>query len=80
MDARKVTGAAPVCESPVLLIRQVAPPTSPWFAAGIPSPASQCLLPMARSGNGVPFQALPTKNSAIAPDAPTSANARKPPP
>jgi hypothetical protein len=25
-----------VCDSPVLLIRQVAPPTSPWFAAGIP--------------------------------------------
>ncbi len=24
------------CASPVLLIRQVAPPTSPWFAAGIP--------------------------------------------
>src|SRR2546425_271857 len=24
------------CASPVLLIRRVAPPTSPWFAAGIP--------------------------------------------
>ena len=24
------------CDSPVLLIRQVAPPNSPWFAAGIP--------------------------------------------
>ena len=24
------------CASPVLLIRTVAPPTNPWFAAGIP--------------------------------------------